>query len=282
MGITPFFFSVVALLALFSQSRTIGSKTERFLTIFFATTLVLMILKRFGNVLINWIGALPISEMVLYPKYQEPLMALCIAMLGGIGFAALMERRATIKGLMGALAITLAIMLGLAASYFPAVRLLALKTSVVNFSLFFFISIGCGVALLLVVVALCCLTQRAAGQMRTRLARGAVVLLSLELLLTFVVPSFYMLSSLAPLRADPYKGAPYIDFVHAANTDQSRIFARDGILYPNWSSAFELADVRNLDAMQSRRYRNFIRNFLLPPGADDRHDEQSGRPLHRR
>ena len=54
-----------------------------------------MVLKRFGSPVINWIGALPLSEMVVYQKYQEPLIALCVAMLAGIGFSVLVERRAT-------------------------------------------------------------------------------------------------------------------------------------------------------------------------------------------
>ena len=33
-----------------------------------AIPLALMVLKRYGNVLVNWIGALPLSEMVVYPK----------------------------------------------------------------------------------------------------------------------------------------------------------------------------------------------------------------------
>src|SRR5438552_3931733 len=133
-------------------------------------------------------------------------------------------------------------------------------------SLFYFVSVGCAVVLLLVVAALCCFAQRTAERTRAQLLRGTIVLLSLELLFNFIVPAFYLLSSLAPAQSDPYKGAPYIDFIRALNTDQSRIFARDAILYPNWSSAFGLADVRNLDAMQYGRYRSFLRNFLLPLG----------------
>ena len=44
-----------------------------------------MLLKRFGNPLINWIGVLPIANLVLFLKYEEPLMAFCIAILAGIG-----------------------------------------------------------------------------------------------------------------------------------------------------------------------------------------------------
>ncbi len=45
--------------------------------------------------------------------------------------------------------------------------------------------------------------------------------------------------------------------------DHSRIFARENLLYPNWSSAFGLADVRSLDAIYYDRYRRFMQNFLL-------------------
>ena len=52
--------------------------------VFFAAALLLMLLKRFGSPVIDWIGHLPISEMVLYVKYQEPLIAMCVAMLAGL------------------------------------------------------------------------------------------------------------------------------------------------------------------------------------------------------
>lgn len=276
-GIIPFFFSLVALLVLFSRKRMAGSRADRFLTIFFAATLVLMVLKRFGNVLVNWVGGLPLAEMVVFPKYQEPLIAFCVAMLGARGFATVVERRADSRHLIAAALVTLAIILSLAATFFPAVRLLATKTVVflwfgVKVSLFYYVSIVCGVALVIVLAVLVLYAQRASGERRTILLRGTVVLLSLELLLTFLVPSFYLLSSLPPVSADPYKGAPYIDFIRANNTDHSRIFAREAILYANWSSAFGLADVRNIDALNVRRYRNFVRGFLLPPYAADRHN----------
>ena len=140
----------------------------------------------------------------------------------------------------------------------------------VQVSLFYYISILCGVALLLVLIALVLYAERAPDGMRPHLLRGAVVLLSLELLFNFIIPCFYVLGSLAPLKADPYKGAPYIDFVRAANTDHSRIFARGQMLYANWSAAFQLADVRNVDAMIFKRYRTFARAFLLPPEAATR------------
>src|SRR4029077_13852505 len=274
LGVIPFFFSLVALLTVISARRTPPSSPQRFLTIFFAVTLLLMVLKRFGNISINWIGALPVSELIQYPKYQEPLMALCVAMLAGIGFAAFVERRASLARLYVALAITLAIMLVGASSFLPEVRAVLKASSFggrpVGIALFFYVSVGCGVPLLFVLATCACRGKNSSQRMRRCLLRGAVALLSLELLLNFLVPSFYLLSSLAPRSADPYRGAPYVDFIRAANIDHSRIFARNGVLFPNWSSAFGLADVRNLDAMQYRRYRSFIRAFLLPPGDETR------------
>jgi hypothetical protein len=273
-GVIPFFFAVLALLTLFVREK--ASNSERFLTIFFAATLVLMVLKRFGNVVINWIGYLPLSEMVLYTKYLEPLMALCVAMLGALGFAALVGRRVTKRQIVKVGLITAGVILLLAASYLPVVRSTPMKTSVffsvpVKTSLFFYVSVACGVAAVLAIVVLATFARRATEAVRPRLLRAVTVLLALELLINFIVPSFYLLSTLPLAKADPYKGAPYIDFIRANNADYSRVFAREMLLYPNWSSVFGLADVRSLDAMHYRRYRDFIRNFLLPPGAEDRH-----------
>src|SRR5205085_11054224 len=107
-------------------------------------------------------------------------------------------------------------------------------------SLFFYVSVACGVAAVLVITLLTRLGRRASGARRALLLRAIVVLLSAELLVNFIVPSFYLLSSLPIAKADPYQGAPYIDFLRARNSDYSRVFARELLLYPNWSSAFGL------------------------------------------
>ena len=104
-----------------------------------------MLLKRFGNPVINWIGALPLSEMVVYQKYQEPLIALCVAMLAGIGFSILVERRATSRLFLLAGVLVLAAMLVLAGSYLPLVLSPDLKWA----KLFYFLSIALGVGLLI-------------------------------------------------------------------------------------------------------------------------------------
>jgi hypothetical protein len=244
-GILPFFFALAAVAAVFfTKARDDSSATTRFLVGFFGLMLIGMVLKRYGNVLVNWIGVLPLSEMVVYPKYLEPLTALCIAMLGGIGVAELMKRRLSLRQVFGVALVTVAVVLALAASYFPEVRAPATR-----YPVFFYLSIACGIALAVTAAALCWIAQRRSDWLRSVALNAIVGLLAAELLCNFLMPSFYLLTTLPPNKADPYAGAPYIDFIRARNADYSRVFARESFLYPNWSSAFGLMDVRILDGL---------------------------------
>src|SRR6185503_1871102 len=109
-GVVPFFFAVSAVVFPCFRRRS-AIEDEQFLIAFFSIVLSLMVLKRFGSPVINWIGFLPVAEMVIYPKYQEPLIALCVAMLAGIGFSILIERRATLRLFLPAGVIVVAAML---------------------------------------------------------------------------------------------------------------------------------------------------------------------------
>src|SRR4051812_20718831 len=257
-GIVPFFFAVAAVLFVGFRARS-AARRETFLIGFFSITLVLMLLKRFGNPVINWIGVLPFSEMVAYNKYQEPLLALCVAMLAGIGFSILIERRATVRLFMAAGVVVLASMLLVGGSVLSAVLSPNLKWA----KLFYFVSMGLGICLVIGIVLSIVLMQRASRAWHPWFARAFVSLLALDLFCTFILPCFYLTGLLPPARVDPYAGAPFIGLIHGLNTDHSRIFAREEMMYPNWSSAFGLADVRNLDAIYYDRYRRFMQNFLL-------------------
>src|SRR3954454_3411275 len=132
-----------------------------------------MLLKRFGNPVINWIGALPFSEMVSYNKYQEPLLALCAAMLAGIGFSILIERRATARLFMVAGAVVLAAMLLVGGSFVSAVLSPNLKWA----KLFYFVSMGLGGCLVVGIVLSIVLMQRASPPWPPPFARPFVCLL---------------------------------------------------------------------------------------------------------
>lgn len=271
-GIVPCVFAAVAVFGLFARNGDKRRSDIAFVTVFFTVTLALMLLKRFGSPLINWIGNLPISEMVLYFKYQEPLMALCVAMLAGIGASLLIERRIGSKTLVVAAAAVLAIMLALAGSYLRGVLQLP------RLGFFYYLSVAAGVLCLLAAATLMVWHARS-GTPRTAqlLARGLFSLLCLELAINYVAPAYYMYGANPPASRDPYKGAPFVDFLKGRNTDHARIFGRESMLYPNWSAAFALSDIRSLDALYDRRYLAFIRNFLLKSDDERRHGDLADR-----
>lgn len=271
-GIVPCMLAAVAVSGLFARSGEKRRRDVTFVTAFFAITLALMLLKRFGSPIINWIGNLPISEMVLYFKYQEPLMALCVAMLAGVGTSLLIERRIGWKTLLVAAAAVLAIMLVLAGLYAREVMRLS------GFRFFYYLSVVAGILCLLVAASLMMWYARTHSPRTARLlARGLFGFLCLELAINYVAPAYYMYGANPPVSRDPYKGAPFVDFLKGRNTDQSRIFGRESLLYPNWSTAFGLSDVRSLDALYDRRYLAFIRNFLLRPNDDRRNGDLADR-----
>lgn len=265
-GVLPSVFGVAALLYCIARRPAFASPLGP-LTIFFAAFLTLMLLKRFGHPVINWIGYLPISSFMIYQKYLEPLMAFCVVMLAGIGFSQLSEGIAGKRHLLVAIGLVLLVMLALAGSYLSQV--LSLK----DHAIWFYGAILSGILVALAAAALLSLSPS-----RARFAAwGFVALLAVELSFNFIVPSFYLFNTLPPASASPYAGAPYIDFLRARNEDRYRVFAREAVLYPNWSGVFELADVRGLDAMYYRRYMDFIRSFLGKPGDTRLHGDLADR-----
>jgi hypothetical protein len=266
-GITPCLFAVAAVLGCFVRKNTAYPNRLRFLTAFFAVSLALMVFKRFGSPIINWIGLLPLGEMIEYVKYLEPLMAFCVAMLAGIGFSLLVERRTRYGYFVVAALALLGVMLALAGWSLPHV--LEFK----NFAFMYYRIVLAGIFIVLAALILLIVPLRWPW-----VAWGFFGLLTVELSLNFIVPSFYISNHLPSVRRSPYTGAPYIDFIRDRNRDHYRVFARDGFLYPNWAGAFELADVRGLDALYYRPYINFVRSFLLKPGDEQRrHGELADR-----
>jgi membrane protein YfhO len=256
-GITPCLFAIAAVLCCFARKNIAYPRRLRFLTAFFGVSLVLMVFKRFGSPIINWIGLLPLGDMIEYVKYQESLMAFCVATLAGIGFSLLCDKQTRSGYFFVAAIALLVVMLALAAWSVPHV--LELK----NFAFMYYRIVLAGLLIVLAAVILLIVPLRLSW-----IAWGFFGLLTAELCLNFIVPSFYLSNHLPSVRRSPYTGAPYIDFVRERNRDHYRVFARGGFLYPNWAGVFGLADVRSVDALYYRPYINFVRSFLLKPESE--------------
>ena len=261
-GIIPSFLAIYALLYALRPPKHSDTRGLRHLTAFLVVCLTLMLLKRFGSPVINWIGYLPVSNMVLYGKYLEPLISFCLAMLAGIGLSFLADERKRSGYFLTAALALLGIMLALAAWSLP----LVLQHT--EFAKIYYLVCLAGIVLVLGIMSVLAIPARTITS--RSLAWGFLCLACAELSVNFVVPSFYALNGLPPASRSPYSGAPYLDFLRSHNVDGSRVFARGGILFPNWAGVFGLADVRDLDAMYYRRYIDFIRNFLLKPGDEGR------------
>ena len=59
--------------------------------------------------------------LVVYPKYQEPLLAFCVAMLAGIGLSLLAGARTNVVYFRASALVVLLVMLALAGSFLPSV-----------------------------------------------------------------------------------------------------------------------------------------------------------------
>jgi hypothetical protein len=82
------------------------------------------------------------------------------------------------------------------------------------------------------------------------------------LLCNFAYPEYYVINPLPPATLNPYNGARYIQFLKQRSGDYYRVFSRSAYLYPNWSSAFGLYDVRYLAAIHFNDFFQFVRAFL--------------------
>ncbi len=261
-GVVQCLFAILALFSLFLSSQSSHFNTLKSLTLFFSIFLALMLLKRFGHPAINWIGSLPLADLIVYPKYLEPLMAFCVAMLAGIGFSVFVEGGTKFRYfiIFATTVIVLIVMFALAGWSLPSVLELKQHAAV------YYLNVLAGVLVVLAAVML----LLSPLQRSKRISWALIGLLSIELSFNFVVPSFYLFSALPSVNMSPFAGAPYLDFLRTRNTEHDRVFGREGFLYPNWSGVFGLADVRTLDGMFYKRYMTFIRNFLLKPGDEGR------------
>lgn len=260
-GVLPFLFAVLSVIAYFRLKRDQFFNTTNLLVIFFSLSATLMVMKRFGFYLINWIGYLPLSNMINYPKYQEPLLGFAVAVLAGIGFSVLSEEKLKQRHFISAVAVTAGIIFGLFACWLPVI------TQIQRHKIFILLNITSALFLIVFATAFYLIGRRSV-KFRSWLPYIFIFVLSGELFCNFILPSFYAINKLPDKSFDPYKGAPYIDFLKENNHGHYRVFGRENVLYPNWSGVFGLYDIRQLNAMNVKKYMSFISSFLTEESGD--------------
>ena len=256
-GLIPLLFGIVAVGGLLSR-RAHGFPGERALTTFFLASASAMLLKRYGAPVINWIGSLPFCQLVWFPKYQEPLLGFALSVLCALGMAQVLRHAASRRRLVVSVLLAFTVLTAALAFSLPAV--VAAKARAHEF----YLSLGGACAVLFLASLVLFGPGRSGPNAAPRrwLAGALLALLVAETAGSYFFPLYYLLTRSATDDTNPYRGAPYIDYLKSRIAANERVFARDGILHPDWAGSFQIADIRGLDAMYFWKYMKFVRFFL--------------------
>jgi hypothetical protein len=251
-GLILAFLALLAVLTLISRFLRRRSDRLDIDVLAYVSTVgfLLLLAKRYAFPLVQWMGTLPLLNMVVFWKYSEPLIGFFISTLAAIGLHWIGARSATTKLVFSAIAV---FTLGYAI-------LLAIDSAEVDSPQYFFRLAAKSLTFAIIPFCLCFLSARRPRNFM-RLAPYVVVCVCAELSFNFFIPTYYSLSKFAQATDNPYAGSPFIDRLKDLDTKYERVFAYDGVLYPDWASAFRLFDIRDVDAMYPSRYFPFLRTF---------------------
>ncbi len=259
MGVVQVLFAVVAVGSLFRKRKNNLAGT-RPLTLFFFISALAIVLKRYGAPVVNWIGYLPFYQLILFPKYEEPLLALALAVLCACGMHQVLTGAVSRRRLAVSVLIVFGVLAAVPVFSLPAI--LAAQTSPHEF----YLSLaGAGAVLFLAAFVL----LGPATATGTWLPAALLTLLAAEMAGNYIYPLYYVLTRSAGDDANPYLGSPYVDYLKARTGAQERVVGRKGVLHPDWAGSFQLGDIRGLDAMYYHKYYDFIQFLLredIPPG----------------
>jgi hypothetical protein len=241
-------------------------RTERntLVILILGITAFMLLAKRFGADFINWIGALPILRAIVFTKYEEAEIGCCVALLAGFGVARLCEKRVTTTSIWIAALIPLAILTAAAGETQQAFAKLSQGQE--------YYTLGFSAALIFLALAAAVVALYYSGRLQlSYFAGAALALVVMEPLATYVVPIYYVVNGAPPQSSSALLGAPYVDYLKSHMTDNYRLYGQDSLLYPQWSGAFGLEDVRDLDGLYPARYLSFVSLFLGDggPGGDN-------------
>ena len=233
---------------------------------FFALASAFLVLKRFGNPFVNWTGGLPFFVQVEFQKYGEAELGCMAAILVGFGVGYLRERR----GDMRALWIAFAAAISLASIVYLGTREQIAPTFAMSL---YPHSIAFGLGFLLVAAGSATLITWKHDRLRFLGSATVLAVLIVEPFVTYLYPVLFR--GAPPIDQNPFAGAPYISYLQERTSHtHERLFGIYGMLFPNWASAFDLADTRSLEAVTLHDYLPFVDAFVAtaPSDGDDQFD----------
>jgi hypothetical protein len=245
LGFCPIF---LALLALVNIKRMVFRREMYFFSLY----IIFFILINYNFPLTRWVSKLPVFSQEIISKYSLPSIMFCLAMLAGMVIHTTALQGLSLWSVLMAIALEFGIFIVLPYLSDPEnFRSLfdgAGSSNIVK--IFSFIFLLC---LLAVVIA-------ALNHLKVLSNPGCqFVLISF----IFLDALFWSVGYKRPTRFDPYSPPPFVQFLQS-RPEPYRIFSTDEFLYPNISSAYQIADVRWLYALVDTRTYIFSTRFIAP------------------
>ena len=228
---------------------------ERRAQAFFVGALVVLWAKFYGAPVINELGRLPPLNMTLIAKWGAPLVSFLLALLAGFAVDAACAARGLRPRVVAATALVVVAFAGLMVRlnerFLPLFGPEHLQATLVP---------------ALAAAAFACAALLAP---LSAPARGAVLCAAVFAELYRHGPD-----AVYPTRHDPLRRPPYVDYLQERQRREPpfRVLGLQGILYPNYATAYHLDDIRMLDALYPDRYMEYLRAFI----AEGVHDRYTG------
>ena len=243
-GPTTWFGAAVAVAALVGVSGR--TETRRLHAWFFLLLGSAVLVKSYDFRVLQWVGHLPVVELVVFPTFAAPLASFAFAMLAGIGVQVLWDRDLRQRRFWTLLAAAVIVLVAVLAAHDLLLVIIEERQTV------------WGRTALFAVLAIAAVWV--ASSLNRRFA--APVLAAVILLELFWLAPFNIYGK----RADPFLTPGWMGMVREAQGTEpdSRVFAVHGKLHPNTAGALGLQDIRALNAMFVERYWRYVRTFIQP------------------
>ncbi len=242
------FISIFALIySIFSLKKWTEHRHD---IIFFSVYILFFFLVLFDFPFISWIKNLPILRQIAMWKYALPSILFCSATVTGIFIDQIKREFLSYKKTAATIILILVFIIWLPSQVAPS-QAFSLFYQQPNIGYFALALLGCMVIALFIIAHL-------------SRNRRAHYLMSLSLLSLLVAEPFYWSFLInRPSRADPYQIPPFINYLRK-DKEPFRVFAMDGILYPDISTAYQIADIRWLNALVPQRAYGFSTSLIAP------------------
>jgi hypothetical protein len=244
------FFSIFSLV--FALQNLQNWPEHRQNILFFASYAMVFTLTVYDFPPTNWIRGLPVFNQLVFTKYPIPSIVFCLAILVAIFIDKAKLLPLSYRKISISLLTMLVVFIPLLIWGNPSTSLSTYFTD----NGFVMISVAVFIAVSIVTVYILSHLYKSSVISIRVMQVGLLMIVAIE-------PFYWGMMMTRPERFDPFQAPPFVDYLKA-DKKTFRVFGLDGILYPNISTAYQLADIRWLDALVPQRSYDFSVGFVEP------------------